>query len=292
MKNLVSGLQDHLNSRTTTMCYCWKVTRVDGTVQGFTEHDEDVTFDGVTYLAESGITASRIQQSLGLAADNLNIEGALSSATINEDDLAAGLYDNADLTLYWVNYVDPSERVTVDRGNIGEVQRMETMFSTEFRSRTQRLNQTTGRQYQRTCDAVLGDARCGVNLSSSTYRGTGTISSASGRTFVVSGIGAYASGFFTGGVLTFTSGANDDLSFEVKEHDGSTVTLWDVPPETVAASDGFRITAGCDHTAATCKAKFSNFVNFRGFPHIPGNDLLTSYASNEDEPMNGGSFFR
>lgn len=292
MKNLPTGMQDHLDTGATTMALCWKVTRRDGTVQGFTEHDEDITFDGVTFEAASGFTASRVAQSLGLAADNLNVEGALSSDTINEDDLAAGEYDNAAVVLYTVNYNDLSQFVILDRGQIGEVERKEVGFSAEFRSLTDRLNQRTGRQYQRTCDAVVGDARCGVNLGSGSYSTTGAVSSASGRTLVVSGLGSFASGFFDGGVLTFTSGDNDDIAIQVKTHSGTTLVLWEVPPQTVAAATTFSITAGCDKTPATCKAKFSNFANFRGFPHIPGNDLITSYASNEDEVMDGGSFFR
>lgn len=291
MKTLASGLQDHLDTRSTTLALCWKVTRRDGTVQGFTEHDNDLTFDGVTYEAASGFTASQMQQSLGLSSDNLNVDGALSSDTINDADLAAGQYDNAEVELLWVNWQDTDERVTLDRGHIGEVARMETAFSAEFRSLTDQLNQSTGRQYQRTCDAVLGDSRCGIDLTSGSYKGTGAVSSVDGRTFVVSGLSGFASGFFIGGVLTFTDGANSGLSFEVRSHDGTTIVLWDIPPETVAVSTAFTVTAGCDHTAATCKATFSNLANFRGFPHIPGNDILTSYASNEDEDMDGGSFF-
>lgn len=291
-KALSAGLQAHLDTRSTTMALCWKVTRRDGAVQGFTEHDEDITFDSVTYIASSGFTASRMQQALGLAPGNLNVEGALSSDTINADDLAAGAYDHAEVVLYWVNWNDVSERVVLEKGNVGEVARQETAFSAEFRSLIDKLNQTTGHVYQRSCDAVVGDARCGVDLTNASFKATGTITSALGRALVVSGIGSFDDGFFTYGVLTFTSGENDGLSFEVKSHVGSSLTLWDIPPETVANGDGYAVTAGCGKDAATCKAKFSNFVNFRGFPHIPGNDLLQAYPREEDENLDGGSLFQ
>ena len=35
---------------------------------------------------------------------------------------------------------------------------------------------------------------------------------------------------------------------------------------------------GCDHTIATCSARFGNAVNFRGEPFLPGNDLLARYG--------------
>ncbi len=34
---------------------------------------------------------------------------------------------------------------------------------------------------------------------------------------------------------------------------------------------------GCDHTLATCQARFGNAVNFQGEPFLPGNDLLARY---------------
>lgn len=68
MKTLSAGLQVHLDTGTTTMCHCWRVTRSDGVVQGFTDHDENLAFDGTTFLAESGFTATQVQHTLGLAA--------------------------------------------------------------------------------------------------------------------------------------------------------------------------------------------------------------------------------
>ena len=120
MKALAQPLREHLESGVTTMCFCWRVTRVDGLVQGFTEHDEDLRFDGTTFLAASGFSASQVQQSLGLAADNLSVTGALSSASISEDDLAAGRYDDAYVELFWVNWRDPEQRLLQMAGYTGD----------------------------------------------------------------------------------------------------------------------------------------------------------------------------
>ena len=43
--------------------------------------------------------------------------------------------------------------------------------------------------------------------------------------------------------------------------------------------DAFTIVAGCDKRFATCKAKFANPLNFRGFPHLPGNDAAYGYVT-------------
>ena len=121
VKSVSPGLQTHLDGRATKMVYCWKITRNDGLVQGFTDHDNDLTFDGVTYEAATGFTASQFASSLGLAVDNFEVEGALSSSNINETDLVKGFYDNAVVEVFWVNWSDVSQRHLKSKGYIGAV---------------------------------------------------------------------------------------------------------------------------------------------------------------------------
>jgi len=91
----------------------------------------------------------------------------------------------------------------------------------------------------------------------------------------------FADGLFTAGKLTFTGGANAGFAVEVKTHrvalDGVLIELWQKTPEPIALSDAFTVTAGCDKRFSTCRDRFANAVNFRGFPHIPGNDFVISY---------------
>jgi uncharacterized phage protein (TIGR02218 family) len=284
MKTLPSGLQDHLDSGATTLCWCWKVTRGDGAVQGFTDHDATVTFDSVDYGAVSGFTASEVDSTLGLAIDNLTVIGALSSDTLNEDDLAAGLYDNAAIEIWRVNWASPDQRVLMRAGNLGEVTRGKTAFSAELRGLAAQLNQAVGRVFGFSCDADLGDARCTIDLTNPTFNGAGTVASASdNRRFMVSGLGAFADSWFAGGKLAWTGGANSGRAMEIKRHSvaslGVTIELWQSMSESVAPGDSFTITAGCDKQFSTCKAKFANQVNFRGFPYMIGNDAVISYPT-------------
>lgn len=289
MKSVPAPLQAHLDTGATTLALCWRVVRTDGIVQGFTEHDCDLTFDSTTFEARSGFTASAITQSLGLAIDNLNVDGALSSDTINEDDLAAGRYDDAQVELILANWADVSQRITLSKGHLGEVKREETAFSAEFRSLVHKLAQQTGRNFQRTCDAKLGDNRCKVNLESSAHKGTGTVTSASGRNLVVTGLDSFDNGWFTHGTVKFTSGENSGLTFEVKSHAGGSVTLWDVPPSPVVSTVTFEIRAGCQQDMFTCRDKFNNIANFQGFFDIPGQDALQRVAVQGQAVFDGGS---
>jgi uncharacterized phage protein (TIGR02218 family) len=164
MKQLSSGLTTHLAGGVTTLCRCWRLARKDGTVMGFTDHDRDLVFDGVTYQAATGFAASAIEDQLGLAVSNLDVDGALSSAAITEADIHAGRYDDAEVTVFLVNWAAPAQRVILRKGFLGQVERGEVAFKAELRGLAARLEQVAGRVFQRTCPWELGDARCGVDL--------------------------------------------------------------------------------------------------------------------------------
>jgi uncharacterized phage protein (TIGR02218 family) len=283
MKNLPPALQAHLNTATTTLAWCWLITRNDGTRWGFTDHDRNLAFDGTLFEAATGFTASEIKDALGLSVDNLEVSSALKSDRLNEDDLAAGLYDDAAVEIWRVNWTDTEQRVLMRAGSLGEVRRSGPAFTAEVRGLAHYLQQPKGRLYQSGCDADLGDARCGVDLDNPAFRGTGTVVTATGpRLLTASGLAAYAAGWFTRGLLTFTSGPNLGRAHEVKRHTlagtEATIELWHPTAHPIAASDTFTVTAGCDKQHATCRTRFANALNFRGFPHMPGPDYVLAVA--------------
>lgn len=281
MRTVPPAMQAKLDAGVTTLCRCWLIARNDGVTQGFTDHDEDVALGAVTCRAGSGLSASEATQTLGLAVAGSELSGALSDDTLNEADLAAGRYDAAGVELWLVDWSEPALCVLLAKGTLGEVKRAGAAFTAEVRGLTQQLAQDSGRLYTTTCSADLGDARCKVDLANPAYRGSGTVAALTGTSsFGASGLDAFADGWFTAGKLAFTGGANNGLAVEVKIHRNSdTVTfdLWQAMPQPIAVGDTFTVTAGCDKRFATCHDKFANVVNFRGFPHIPGNDFVVSY---------------
>ena len=283
MKQLPEGMQDHLDSGATTLCWCWKLARKDGVLQGFTDHDLSVTFDGLTYEATSGFTASELHDSIGLSVDNLDVQGAITSDRLSEGDLLAGLYDDAEVEIYRVNWQQPAQRILMRSGSLGEVRRTEQSFVAEVRGLSHYLQQVQGRLYQYACDADLGDTRCGIDLSDASYRGSGVVSAViNERRFNVAGFDAFNQQWFQRGALTFNSGLNSRARHEVRQHsvivDTVVVELWREPARDVAVGDAIVMTAGCDKVLATCRDKFANVTNYRGFPHMPGNDYLPAYA--------------
>ncbi|SLN77666.1 hypothetical protein ROA7023_04470 [Roseisalinus antarcticus] len=93
------------------------------------------------------------------------------------------------------------------------------------------------------------------------------------------------SGGFTFGTLEWTSGSNAGRRTEVLSHDVSdgiaVPALLEAPVRAIAESDSFTLRAGCDKRMETCGAKFANTANFRGFPHIPGQDAVLRYATKD-----------
>ncbi len=283
MKALPTALSAHLATGATTLCWCWRLVRRDGQTLGFTDHDRDLVFDGTAFEAAAGFEASEIRSSVGLSVDNLEVTSALTSERLAEADLSAGLYDDAQVEIFRVNWSDTAQRVMMRAGSLGEVKRAGATFNAEVRGLSHYLQQTKGRVFQYTCDADLGDARCGVAASGAAFKGTGSVVAvSSARRFTVSGIEGFAHDWFTRGLLRFTSGPALGQAVEVKSHvaqvGGVTIDLWQPARGPLTAGQTFEVTAGCDKHLATCTAKFSNTINFRGFPHMPGNDILTRVA--------------
>jgi uncharacterized phage protein (TIGR02218 family) len=285
VRRLPIGLEEHLAGGATTLCWCWKLIDSRGVSLGFTDHDEALEIDGVIFEASTGFTGTEIHSSLGLTVDNLDVAGALQSESLQEEAVLAGRFDNAVVELWLVNWRDPAERLLLRKGNLGEITRGGQAFTAEVRGLAHQLNQPKGRIYQYGCDATLGDRKCAVDLSTPAYRASAIVADAlSRRRFAVTGLEAYGEDWFARGLLQWTAGDNAGREKEVRSHrcQGHVVIeLWESMASPVREGDGFDITAGCDKQFTTCKAKFNNHLNFRGFPHMPGTDFVLSYASHD-----------
>lgn len=282
MRDLPPGLQAHLDSGATTLCWCWRLTPLGRTALGFTDHDRDVAFAGTRFRAATGFTPSEIRESTGLAPANLEVEAAFSAATLTEADLEAGVYDAAEVEIWRVNWAEPAQRVLLRKGAIGEVRRAAGKFIAEIRGLAHLLEQQEGRLYQYTCDARLGDERCRAVPQA---RHALVVAADGQRAFTASI--ALADGWLDDGALVWTSGANGGRRSQVKRQTGAEVTLWHPASAPILPGDACTLTPGCDKTFATCGAKFANALNFRGHPHMPGNAYVTQVAAPGSGPHDG-----
>lgn len=295
MRKLPAGLQDHLDSGATTLCHCWRLVRIDGVVSGYTDHDRILEFDGVAFEPESGFEAAHYQTQVGLSVGGTEIAGVLQSSGLSEDDLRNGLYDNARVEIWRVNWADPQQRMLIDAATIGEIRRSKFGFSAELRGLAHWLDQERGQVFQSRCSADLGDARCRANLDTTQMKTTAAVTNASGHIKLELALTGFADEWFARGRLTFLDGSNTGASQTIRAFkqtgEGSELMLWTPPAAQVAIGDTVELVAGCDKSFVTCREKFSNHANFRGFPHIPGNDALLKHPGAVEGPMDGGSMF-
>lgn len=288
MRQVSDAFAARLVADGTALCACWRFTRRDGQVFGATDHDSSIAFDGVTYEPASGLTSATFESSAGLAPGRAATEGALSAEFISEADLGAGLWDGARVDVWRVDWAAPEHRVCIWSGRLSEVTRQGAAFKAELVSLKADLERPIGRVYARTCDAEVGDARCGADLDASAYRGEGVVTDAFGLTwFAADGLEAFEAGWFAGGVLTWTSGANAGAASRVVRNAASNMQISARPRFQIETGDAFVVTAGCDKSFETCGAKFSNRDNFRGIPHMPGADAVLAGPAS-DRANDGG----
>lgn len=289
-------MRAHLATGVTNICRAWAVTRRDGLVFGFTDHDRKLSFGGVEFMPGTGMTASALAHSTGLSVDNTEALGALSSDAVTEVDILAGRFDGAVVIAWNVNWADVSERVMVFRGSLGEISRGEGAFTAELRGLTEVLSRETGLVFHPRCSAVFGDKRCRFDTETSGYSAEVVLDDVEGgQVFLFNELSGFADRWFEKGRFTVVDGAAAGLVGVVKNDrlasdGGRRVELWQAIGAAVAAGDRVRILAGCDRRGETCRLKFDNFDNFRGFPHIPGEDWLNSYPV-QSGGNDGGSLF-
>ena len=274
-------------AETTTIARAWAVTRADGLTLGFTDHDGPLSFEGMTFRPDAGLTAQALVQGLGLSVDNTEAQGVLSDEAITAADLDAGRWDGAEMCLWEVDWTAPEQRRLVFRGALGEVSHAHGAYRAELRGLAELLNRPQGRVYHGRCSALLGDSRCRFDTGREGYHAEGRIASVGegGGRIVLEGVPAFEGGWFDHGQVQFLEGAAAGLTGWIKTDAVPAaglraLDLWTAPGAHPAAGDRVRLVAGCDKRADTCRMKFQNFLNFRGFPHLPPEDWLIAPQAN------------
>ena len=281
-RTISANLKAHYAEEVRTIARCWQITRQDSVVLGFTDHDEDLEIGGVTYEALNSGQTSAVEANDNLSADTMDIQIVLDSEGITEADVKAGRYERAMLWIFEVDYTTVGDGyVTLGYGYIGELTLHDNYISAEFRSLSQILQNNIGRVCMPTCDAQLGDSRCQATLILGvTLDYDYTVSGFTDRSqFQVASIG---SGWqlFINGRVTWTSGLNNGLTMEVKYcPDQYNIKLILPMPFNIEVGNTFTMRVGCQKTKAWCQTFFNNYINFQGFPDLPGLDEILDYPS-------------
>jgi uncharacterized phage protein (TIGR02218 family) len=280
MKTLSAGLKAHYAQGTTTLATCWKVTLKNGDVIAATTHDSDIIFGGVTYVAANGYKPSDIASSAEMNPDNLEVEGFLASPAITDDDIHSGLWDYAAVEVFEVNYADLTQGRNVLRvGTLGEVRGGRSTFNVELRGLLQAYTRTIVRLIMKECTADLGDARCKVDLEPITVNGA--VDTVDENRIINDPARTEEADWFTGGKLTFLTGANAGRSMEVKRSAPGVIELTHAMYEVIESGDTYKVYAGCTKRyVEDCVTKHANGLNFRGFPDLPQEAIYKQGGAN------------
>ena len=251
----------------------WRVARRDGVTLCFTSHDRDLTFGGMTHRAAPGMVPSAIRIVAGLAEDSAEVEGALAHDSIAERDLLLGRYDEAGIEVGAVDW-ETGEHAALFHGTLGEVRAATGRFQAELRSAKASLAADPVPRTSPLCRARFCGPGC--NLSSARFTALAVLAATAPDedrlTFTALDHARYLHG-----ELCWLDGPLAGLRAQVIAADAGSLVV--DPPLDVIPPSGTRarLLEGCDHTLATCRARFANAVNFQGEPFLPGNDLLARY---------------
>lgn len=280
MIELSQALADHLEGPQTTLCSCWVISRQDGRKLGFTDHDKALTVDGVLCEPETGFTGGSVEQSGGLNADSWSADGILSSDTISDQDLRAGLYDRAIIEQWLVNWRNPAQSVRITRALMGEATLHTHHYTIELRSITALLDRDQTRFFTIDCDAELGDQRCGVNVDELAVDAL-LVAHGVNNSVTLDLSASVKTADFCEGTLVALSGAIARINHLTMHASGQSAEVFLDRVFDVQPGQAVVMRPGCDKRFSTCRTRFSNALNFRGFPHIPGGENALNYADEE-----------
>ncbi|MDP9422878.1 MAG: DUF2163 domain-containing protein [Pseudomonadota bacterium] len=261
-----------MSGELTTLAFCWRLERRDGAGLALTSHDGPLTVAGVRFEPAPGMTPAAIRSELGFEPRSSEVAGSLSAEAIGEADISAGRWDGAALKLFAVDWTEPVETHALLEGELGEVSTSDGAFEAELRGTASRLERPVCPLTSPNCRAELGDPQCRVDMAGRRVRATVTASAA----HIVT-VDLPVDDRFRFGELRFMGGAANGERRTILGVDGQQLHLRSAPAGEVAAGTAVELVEGCDKLLATCSQRFANAANFRGEPHLPGNDLLTRY---------------
>lgn len=261
------------DSDLSCIAMCWRLERLDGAGIALTSHDQRLLRDNVSFEPAPGMMPAAITRSLGLDPDESEVAGALSSDALDEEDLALGRWDGATMQLMAVDWTESSTPpIKLLGGEIGSVTIDGDRFSADLHGAAARLDDPVCPATSAECRAEFGDKQCRVDLAGRSV--VATVLEASENELTID---RDVDDQFRFGRLRFVSGANCGWTSVIMAVEGSMVRIRDLPRAAVDSGCRVELREGCDKRFATCKSRFANAANFRGEPHLPGNDLLTRY---------------
>jgi len=284
-KTIPGALDAHYALGTTTLAVAIKITRADGTVFGWTEHDVADTVSAVVYSPDPGIAVSEIVTSAGLQVGNLEIRTLNDETIFTAADIHNGVWRNAAFEIFRYNHQSPSDGIDpLLYGNVGEVRPMQNMVTVELLDLRQYLQPAVGSASSKTCRYRLGSTTrangglCTLDISGAPFTVSFTVTGVTSNRVFQDTARAEAEDYFGWGSVEWLTGNNAGVFRKVQSYaaDG-TFTLAEQMYDTVQVGDTGTAVVGCRlRRDEDCVTKFNNVLNFGGEPDRTGLDDLAS----------------
>jgi len=285
-----------LSATRTKFTECVRITRTDGLIMRFTALDMDLSIqeeDGAfyTYKSADSFKLTAIENQIGLAVSNMDVDVLISDDAITEGELIAGLYDHANVELYIAYWAGLHVGLLPLRTSwIGELTLKGVTFRADLRGIAQKLQQMFISTTSLECRYSFCDHMCG--LDKATYTRNVTINGVeSNDTFSVSGLPGGDRGKLKWGLATWITGNNAGGQMEIIRNHVNRIQLFLPMPFNIDVGDQLEVLIGCDKVFKTCNTEFNNSRRFGGEPFIVGSDMLKTYPKMiHDEEDEGGKF--
>ncbi len=309
MKNISDELKADLAESPLTVTLCWAFSlpnKPDSmgmpTYFRMTALDRPVEVAGYVYRPYMGGEVSAITVAINESTGAPDIVIIMDEITIKSSDVRMGFWDDAQLDIFLVNYKNPEHGIMeFPSGWLGDIQIDGQVMKAPILTLQNKLEFQLGDIYTITCRAKLGDKTgdplfgeenlCKLDLQQEgIYKFSNNIVETVDATYPRNKFSCTSlvkeSGFFNYGMLVFTGqeeNQNKNLPMEVKVWQNVSGVRWftmflDFPYD-IAVGDVFKVYIGCDKLWATCVTKFANWINFRGHPYIPGQNLTYGYKT-------------
>lgn len=267
-RSLSPTFQSHLQGSLTTLAHVLLITLRNGRQIGFTTHDRPLIINGLTYSPNNSMIPTAAQTTLEAVGSNAEVTGYFSTDAITEIELMSGALDGALYTLALVNWQSPSlnsaDCIILGSGKLGKLTADDQTYRVEALSLTEILKEDKQPRITTVCTAEFGDGRCNASLAAHTFNATVVDGDRYGVT--LSDL-TQANGWFDNGLLVL--GASQ---FRIKSWFDNRVEFTVPLFSALASGTVVQVISGCDKLAYTCRSKFSNIINYRGFPHLPNKD--------------------
>lgn len=281
MRNLTPEMLTYLTNNVTSFKLCWEIRRKDGVSLYYTEYDQDLIIDGNTYKKRDSGTGNSLRFSDMLKGSDSNIDMILTEADgITLEDLYAFKYDAADIFVFLVRTDDLTDKIKLINGLLGATEILNGEATINYKSFSDLLNKKIGRDFSPECDAELFDSYCLADTAGRQFfdqSPTGVDPTKPFTVFTDTNL-AQVDGYFDNGYIQWTNGSNQGVETKVKTYVADVITLALGMPNAIDPSDEYTIYAGCDKQISTCKNKFNNVRNFKGFPSVPNGDEVSKYT--------------